>query len=124
VSYLPKRAGFDIHHPQEFASLLGTPGVESATVRSLARLAELVFQTPVSRRDPARPVHQASASSDDARPWADYAYTHGGKDGTPFPVDRATYDRRIAVLSDAVRRARVGDNDKFDALRRLAQWSA
>ena len=53
--------------------------------------------------------------------WADYAYAHGGKDGTPFPVDRATYDRSIGVLTDAVRRARVGDSLKTEALRRLAR---
>jgi hypothetical protein len=57
----------------------------------------------------------------DARHWVDYSYAHGGKDGTPFPVDRATYDRSIAVLNDAVRKARLGENDKFSALRRLAK---
>ncbi len=51
---------------------------------------------------------------------ADYAYAHGGKDGTPFPVDRDTYDRNIALLTDAVRKARVGQNEKMNALRRLA----
>ena len=55
------------------------------------------------------------------RRWADYSYAHGGKDGTPFPVDRDTYDRNIAVLTDAVRKARLGQNDKFEALRRLSR---
>jgi hypothetical protein len=54
------------------------------------------------------------------RSWADYSYAHGGKDGTPHPVDRTTYDRSIAVLTDAVRKARVGDTEKTDALKRLA----
>ena len=49
------------------------------------------------------------------------AKAHGGKDGTPFPVDRDAYDRNIAVLTDAVRRARLGENDKFHALRRLSR---
>ena len=52
---------------------------------------------------------------------ADYSYAHGGKDGTPFPVDRKTYDRNVVVLTDAVRKARLGDNDKSDALKRLAK---
>jgi uncharacterized protein len=36
-------------------------------------------------------------------------------------VDRDTYDRNIAVLTDAVRKARLGENDKFEALRRLSK---
>jgi hypothetical protein len=67
------------------------------------------------------PLTPRTTASD--RRWADYAYAHGGKDGTPFPVDRDTYDRSIAVLTDALRRARVGENEKFNALRRLAQWA-
>lgn len=45
---------------------------------------------------------------------------HTGKDGHPFPVDRATYDRSISVLSEAVRKSRIGDSDKVAALKRLA----
>jgi hypothetical protein len=41
--------------------------------------------------------------------------------GTPFPVDRDTHDRNISVRTDAVRKARLGENDKFDALRRLSE---
>ena len=36
-------------------------------------------------------------------------------------MDRETYDRNIAVLTDAVRRARLGENDKLEALRRLSK---
>ena len=54
------------------------------------------------------------------RAWADYSYAHGGKDGTPHPVDRQTYDTSIAVLTAAVRKARLGETDKCDALKRLA----
>jgi hypothetical protein len=100
-------------HPQDFETLLGLPGVGPATVRSLSLLAEIIFQAPPSHRDPA--IHKSQP-----RRWADYSYAHGGKDGTPFPVDRATYDRNIAVLTDAVRKARLGENDRFDALRRLS----
>ena len=104
-------------NPQDFATLLGTEGVGAATVRSLSLLAELIYDAPASHRDPAHEPPPAS----NGRRWADYAYAHGGKDGTPFPVDRTTYDRSIAVLSDAVRKARVGDRDKTEALRRLAR---
>ncbi|MFW6060241.1 MAG: DUF763 domain-containing protein [Phycisphaeraceae bacterium] len=111
----------DVHeqHPADFHALLGAPGVGPATVRSLALLAELIYEAPPAHRDltPALPHRHAP------RRWADYSYAHGGKDGTPFPVDRETYDRSTAVLTDALRRARLGDREKTAALRRLAKWS-
>ena len=115
-------------NPGDFAALLGTAGVGAATVRSLSLLAELIYDAPASHRDPAHFGPPASAGGDGgatrgAKRWADYAYAHGGKDGTPFPVDRETYDRSIAVLTDAVRKARVGDSTKTEALRRLAAQS-
>ncbi len=97
---------------------------------SLSLLAEIIFEAPASHRDPAEqfqaPVQPLEADSkrpdptDADRKWADYAYAHGGKDGTPFPVDRETYDRNIAILIEAVRKARIGENDKMNALRRLS----
>jgi uncharacterized protein len=68
------------------------------------------FGEPTGRREAA-----------EQRRWADYSHAHGGKDGTPFPVRRDTYDRNIVALNEAVRRARLGDTEKFDALRRLAR---
>ena len=102
------------NHPQDFSTLLGTKGVGGATIRSLALLAEVIFQNPVSHRDPSR-------SAPATPKWADYAFAHGGKDGTPFPVDRQGYDRNIHILTEAVRRAKLGDNEQFSALKRLAQ---
>jgi hypothetical protein len=117
--------------PQDYVTLLGTAGLGPATVRSLSLLAELIYQAPASHRDPTTPPgagRQADAgapahpgaSARGRRRWADYAYAHGGKDGHPFPVDRRTYDQNIAVLTDAIRKARMGEADKLAALRRLA----
>lgn len=118
-------------NPQDFATLLGLQGVGPATVRSLSLLAEIIFQAPPSHRDPAasrqaveNAHHESGEDVRDLRRWADYSHAHGGKDGTPFPVDRDTYDRNIAVLTDALRRARLGENDKFDALRRLSKHAS
>jgi hypothetical protein len=106
-------------NPQDFTALLGAAGVGPATVRALSLIAELVYDAPASHRDPAAlpPVLKA-------RSWADYSYAHGGKDGHPHPVDRETYDKSIEVLTDAVRRARIGDTDKTAALKRLAAHGA
>ena len=105
--------------PQDFAELLGTRGVGPAAVRSLSLLAEIIYDAPPSHRDPAEAP--LSEPSHPIKRWADYSYAHGGKDGTPFPVDCETYDRNIHLLIDAVRQARVGDTEKTDALRRLAE---
>jgi hypothetical protein len=108
-------------NPQDFETLLGLQGIGPATVRSLALLAEIIFQAPPSRRDPTVKYVGNQGDYRDKRRWADYSHAHGGKDGTPFPVDRDTYDRNIVVLTDAVCRARLGENDKLDALRRLSK---
>lgn len=96
------RAAYEAH-PGDFEALLGTEGVGPATIRALALIAHLVHGARASFRDPAR-----------------FSFTHGGKDGHPFPVDRATYDRSIDVLRRAVERARLGHGEKLQALRRLA----
>jgi hypothetical protein len=121
------------HEPQPTASaaLVGARRVGPATVRALSLLAELIYDAPASHRDPAG---SAGASAGAAvaqklppvlkdRQWADYSYAHGGKDGTPHPVDRGTYDTSIEVLTDAVRKARLGNSEKTDALKRLARFT-
>jgi hypothetical protein len=107
-------------HPQDFTTLLGAKGVGPATVRALSLMAELIYDAPASHRDPADAAKPHPVTRE--RSWADYSYAHGGKDGTPHPVDRRTYDTSIAVLTDAVRKARVGDTEKTDALKRLATF--
>jgi hypothetical protein len=87
----------------------------------------LIYDAPASHRDPAaaQPALPASATAPTTprRPsWANFSYAHGGKDGTPHPVDRPTYDTSIAVLTDAVRKARVGETEKSEALKRLATF--
>ena len=91
--------------PEDFETLLGIEGVGPKTLRALALASELIYGTPVSTRDPAR-----------------FAFAHGGKDGTPFPVDRPTYDRTIEVLRTAVDRARIDRSERVKALQRLAAF--
>jgi hypothetical protein len=113
--------------PGDFTTLLGSAGVGPATVRALALLAELIYDAPASHRDPATtppPPGAKRVASPFSRRWADYSYAHGGKDGHPFPVDRQTYDKSVDVLTHAVRKARIGDRDKTDALKRLAQMTS
>ena len=91
---------------EDFEALLGMPGVGAKTIRALALIAELVYDTPASRSDPAL-----------------FSYAHGGKDGFPYPVDRPTYDRNIQVLRTAVAQAKIGRSERLEALKRLAVFS-
>lgn len=88
--------------PRDFAELLLTPGLGARTVESLALAAEIIFGAPHRFDDPAR-----------------FSMAHGGKDGHPFPVPLKVYDRTIVMLRQAVARARLGQRDRFEALRRL-----
>jgi hypothetical protein len=88
--------------PRDYAELLLVPGVGARTVEALALVAEVVHGAPCRFRDPAR-----------------FAYAHGGKDGHPFPVPLRVYDRTIRTLTDAVTRAKLGQDDRMAALREL-----
>ncbi|MFQ5860664.1 MAG: DUF763 domain-containing protein [Dehalococcoidia bacterium] len=88
--------------PENFEALLALEGVGAKTLRALSLAAELIYGAPTSIWDPAV-----------------YSFAHGGKDGHPYPVDRRTYDETVAFLSRALARARVGQRDRLEALRRL-----
>jgi hypothetical protein len=93
--------------PENFETVLATEGLGPKALRALVLTAELIFGTKASARDPAR-----------------FSFAHGGKDGTPFPVDRAAYDQTIEVLRDALGRARKIDrSERIRALKRLAAFA-
>ena len=50
---------------------------------------------------------------------ARFSFAHGGKDGHPFPVPLDVYDQTIAVLRRAIGAARLGNDEKLAAIRRL-----
>jgi hypothetical protein len=88
--------------PKDFAELLQVPGVGARTVRSLAMVAEVIHGAPCRFADPAR-----------------FSLAHGGKDRHPFPVPTQVYDKTIGVLKHAVANAKLGNDEKLAALRRL-----
>lgn len=67
--------------PENYEKLLATPGVGPKTIRALALVAEVIYGAKPSYEDPAR-----------------YSFAHGGKDATPYPIDRQIYDQTIERL--------------------------
>ena len=88
--------------PKDFAELLLVPGIGARTVRALAMVAEVVHGAPCRFTDPAR-----------------FSLAHGGKDRHPFPVPTRVYDRTIAVMKSAVRKAKLGNAEELAAIHRL-----
>lgn len=94
-------------NPTSFEEVLAIPGVGPKAVRALALVAEVVYGSPASVRDPAR-----------------FSFAHGGKDGHPYPVNRVVYDQSVVWLREAVNKARIGHSERLKALRRLADWES
>ena len=93
-------------NPQSFEALLAVPGVGPKAVRALALVADVVYGSPASMRDPAR-----------------FSFAHGGKDGHPYPVNREVYDHSVDWLREAVNKARIGHSERLKALKRLAEFA-
>ncbi|MEK7542307.1 MAG: DUF763 domain-containing protein [Patescibacteria group bacterium] len=101
--YLEKiLAKVSYEHPDTYEKLLATEGVGLKTIRALSLVAEIIYGAEPSYDDPAR-----------------YSFAHGGKDATPYPVDRETYDQTIHMLGNAVRRTRLTPIEKDKMLRKL-----
>jgi len=87
--------------PQKFENLVGLKGVGPKTIRALSLVAEIIYGAKPSYEDPAR-----------------YAFAHGGKDFTPFPVDREIYDKTIAVINKGIKKSKVSLKEKSLAQKR------
>ncbi len=90
------------NQPQDFESLMLTPGLGPRTLQSLALVSEVIYGTPSRFTDPAR-----------------FSFAHGGKDGHPFPVPLKIYDESIRILRDSIEKSKLGYKDKSDCIRRL-----
>ncbi len=90
--------------PRDYEELVALEGIGPASIRALALIAELVHDAESSRSDPAK-----------------YAYAHGGKDGTPRPINPSQYDRSISFLGEMLEGAEADRETKQQALDRLAE---
>lgn len=97
---------YDIQ-PQNYEQLISVPGVGPAAVRALSLIGEIIFGTKASWQDPVK-----------------YNFAHGGKDGVPYPIARKTYDKSISYLSSAIEGAEIEREQRIQALKKLAEYSA
>jgi hypothetical protein len=86
----------------DFEELLSLKKVGKKTIRALALISDLIYGHPLSFRDPAR-----------------FSFAHGGKDGYPYRIQLAEYQKSIDVLGKLIAKAKIDHSDKVKALKRL-----
>ena len=90
--------------PDRFEDMLLIRGFGKETVRALALIAEIIYNTEYDKTDPAK-----------------YCFAVGGKDGVPFPVRKDIYDEVIEFMRETVKQAEIGDFEKKKILERLSR---
>jgi uncharacterized protein len=88
--------------PSDYEELVSLEGIGPKKVRALALISDLVYGSEPSWKDPVK-----------------YSFTHGGKDGYPYPVDREVYDNSIWTIREALEQAKLEKKDKYGAIKRL-----
>ena len=88
--------------PENYEELILLRGIGPKKIRALALISDLVYGEPASWKDPVK-----------------YSFTHGGKDGFPYPVDKEVYDHSIQTIKDALDQAKIKKDEKLKAIKRL-----
>lgn len=88
--------------PQSFEELISIKGIGPKTVRALSLVSEIVYGAEPSYEDPTR-----------------YSFSVGGKDGTPYPIDKKTYDRTLEIMERGIKKSKLPIREKTEAQRRL-----
>ncbi|MGC8775984.1 MAG: DUF763 domain-containing protein [Minisyncoccia bacterium] len=88
--------------PKNYEELLSQEGVGPKTIRALSLVSEIIYGAKPSYQDPAR-----------------YSFAFGGKDGTPYPVDKKNYDDSILILKKAILNSKLDIFEKKRILKRI-----
>lgn len=91
---------------KKFDDLLLLNGLGPRTLQSLTLVSEVIHGTPSRFSDPAR-----------------YAFAHGGKGAKPFPIPVRVYDEVIETLKNSVDKAKLGENEKNEAIKKLHKFA-
>lgn len=92
--------------PENYEELVALKGTGAKSIRALALISELIYDTSPSWKEPSSITK--------------FSWAHGGKDGYPRPVDRRLMDDNTKLLKNAIRQAKLGETDKLGAIKRLA----
>ncbi len=87
---------------KNFEELLEIKGTGPKALRALSLTSSVIYGEKPSFEDPVI-----------------FSYAHGGKDGTPYPVNRKLYDETIEIIEKAIKKAKIGDREKIETLRKL-----
>ena len=88
--------------PENFENLLALKGVGPKTIRALSLVSEIIYGAKPSYEDPAR-----------------YSFAHGGKDGTPFFVEKDIYDKTLEIMKKGILKSKASNREKIEAQKRL-----
>lgn len=88
--------------PASYEKILAQEGVGPKTMRALSLVSEVIYGAKPSYLDPAR-----------------YAFAHGGKDATPYPIERRTYDATIQFLARVIQKSRLSFLERRAMFQRL-----
>ena len=91
--------------PENYEELISVVGMGPKKIRALALISDLIYGTESSWNDPVK-----------------FSFTHGGKDGFPYPVNREVYDHSILTLKEALYEAKLEKKDKYNAIKRLESF--
>jgi len=89
--------------PKNFEELVSLK-VGPKTLRALALISHLIFGSKLSWKDPVK-----------------YSFAHGGKDGTPYPVDKKLYDKTIRTLKEIIEDLKLKKREKIEKLKMLKE---
>lgn len=88
--------------PKSYEKLLAKRGVGPKTIRALSLISEVIYGAKPSYEDPAR-----------------YSFAHGGKDSTPFPIEKERYDKTIEIMREVVKKTHLSPLEKDKIMKRL-----
>ncbi|MFX1304166.1 MAG: DUF763 domain-containing protein [Promethearchaeota archaeon] len=89
----------------DYTELLKIQGLGPGMIRALALISEFIWGEPPSWKDPAK-----------------YAYTVGGKDGIPYPVNLQRIEKCAEILDHVIDQAHLNNKEKINALKRLYKY--
>jgi len=108
VLNMPRRIDWDAmkrayeFQPADYEELISIRGIGPGAVRALALVSQIIYGAKPSWHDPVK-----------------FSFALGGKDGVPYPVDRSSYDQTIQLLRRLIEKARLEEQEKYTALKRL-----